>query len=185
LINPISVLGLTALGLCGVSYFISLGRSAARRCIRCGRPFCRYCKSDREAHEYCSQCLHLYVLGDGLAAETKTRKLYEVERYERLSRKSRLLTSIVLPGSAQLLKGRALGGTVLLLVWLAAWIAWQPVILAPLERLSGLELRLDLLRQGSVPVHFALHPFSLLALCSLPVIWLAGNLASLRRRRTA
>ena len=77
------------------------GRRRRRaRCIRCGRPFCSLCKSrPGEGHEYCSQCLHLFVLGDGLAAETKTRKLYEVERHEPLDAPARRLASSLLPGA--------------------------------------------------------------------------------------
>ena len=42
-------------------------RSSARRCIRCGDPFCGVCKRSTEGHEYCTPCLHLYVLGESLA----------------------------------------------------------------------------------------------------------------------
>jgi Tfp pilus assembly protein PilF len=181
LVNPISLAAALALVFCGVALVISRGEMPARRCIRCGRPFCHYCKSGQEGHEYCSQCFHLYVLGDGLAPETKTRKLYEVERYERLSRGASRLISILLPGSAHLLRGRAATGSLLLLAWLAALIAWQPVLLRPVEMIAGVDLRLELLAQGSVPAMYGLDPSSWLALLTLPLIWLAGN--SWRRKR--
>ncbi len=174
-VNPISIAAAVALLCCGVAMLIGRGELPARRCIRCGRPFCHYCKSGQEGHEYCSQCFHLYVLGDGLAPETKTRKLYEVERYERFSRAASRLISILLPGSAHLLRGRAALGSLLLLAWLAALIAWQPVILRPLELLAGFDLKLALLAPGIVPAMYGLNPSSWLALMSLPLIWLAGN----------
>jgi tetratricopeptide (TPR) repeat protein len=182
LLNPISMVALGALFLCGVSYVSTRARAPARRCIRCGGPFCRWCKSDREAHEYCSQCLHLYVLGDGLAAETKTRKLFEVERYERASARARLLASLTFPGAGQLLRGRALLGTLLLGLWIAAWVLWQPSVLAPLALLGDGLPRVDIVKARAVPDGFDPDPAALLALAALPLLWLAGNAGTLRRR---
>jgi len=181
-LNPITLVAIGALLACGFALFVTRGQDPARRCIRCGRPFCHYCKSGQEGHEYCSQCLHLYVLGDGLAPETKTRKMYEVARYERIARAANRLISTLLPGAAHLLRGRAVWGTLLLLAWLTALIAWQPVILLPLERITGADLRLDLLRAGSVPAMYGLTASAWIAMLALPVIWLAGN-AWRRKRR--
>src|SRR5262249_42668361 len=128
LLNPLTGASLAALLACLVLAF-STQRDPARRCIRCGRPFCPACKSQREAHEYCSQCVHLFVLGDGLAPQTKMRKMYEVERHDRRTRRMRRLVSLVLPGSAQLLRGRTGAGVLLLVIWMAALIAWQPRVL--------------------------------------------------------
>jgi hypothetical protein len=124
------------------------------------------------------------VLGDGLAPETKTRKLYEVERHERISRRARRLISCLLPGAAQLLRGRVAWGLLLLLGWIAALVAWQPVILDPLERLAGLNLRLETLEPGPVPAIYSPDPFGLIALLALALIWLTGN-AWRRKRREA
>lgn len=179
LINPISIVALVSLAAC-VGLLLA-GREVARRCIRCGRPFCHYCKSGREGHEYCSQCLHLFVLGDGLAHETKNRKLYEVERYERLTRVARRWVSLALPGAAQMLRGRAAAGVALLLLWVAAIVAWQPLALRPVEMLTGLDLRLDLLSPSAVPTAYGLNAFALLGLFSLPLVWIAGNVWRLRR----
>jgi tetratricopeptide (TPR) repeat protein len=175
LLNPITLVAVGALLACGIALLATRGHAPARRCIRCGRPFCHYCKSSQKGHEYCSQCLHLYVLGDGLAPETKTRKMYEVERYERLSRAASRLSSTILPGTAHLLRGRAGWGTLLLLTWLTALIAWQPVILLPLEKITGADLRLDLLGAGSVPAMYGLEASAWIAMLVLPLIWLAGN----------
>jgi tetratricopeptide (TPR) repeat protein len=181
MVNPIGVVSIGALMACLLVLLVG-SRSVARRCIRCGGPFCHYCKSGREGQEYCSQCLHLFVLGDGLAHAAKSRKLYDVERYERWVRRSRRLLSLVLPGSAQILRGRALTGCLILLAWLAALVAWQPAALLPLEKVMGLDIGLDLLRPAHVPALYGIDPFAFLALVSLPLLWLTGNLWRLRRR---
>ncbi len=180
--SPISIVALAVLAACGLAAASTRGRAPARRCIRCGRPFCHYCKSGREGHEYCSQCLHLYVLGDGLAPETKTRKMYEVARHERISRSARRLVSLLMPGAAQILRGRAMRGSLLVLVWLAALIAWQPIGLLPIQRFLGLDLRLDLLGQRSVPAIYDVNAFGLIALLTAIMVWLAGNAWRWRRR---
>jgi len=180
-LNPLTGASLAALLAC-LLLSAAVGREPARRCIRCGRPFCPACKSHREAHEYCSQCVHLFVLGDGLAPQTKMRKMYEVERHDRRTRRARRLVSLVLPGSAQLLRGRTAAGVILLVVWLAALIAWQPRVLVPVEHLVGTQLRLDLLRSGSVPGVYALDPSGVVALAAAALTWLVANLSALRVR---
>ncbi|NIM63843.1 MAG: hypothetical protein GTO30_20005, partial [Acidobacteria bacterium] len=78
LANPVGIGSLGALLACFALWFMLRGGAPARRCIRCGNPFCGQCKHTTEGHEYCTQCLHLFVLGDGLAPETKIKKMYEV-----------------------------------------------------------------------------------------------------------
>jgi tetratricopeptide (TPR) repeat protein len=180
-LNAISVLALLSLVACGVTV-IAFGPRPARRCIRCGRPFCHRCRSDREGQEYCSQCLHLFVIGDGLAPETKTRKLYEVERYERSIRRGRKIFSLILPGASHLLRGTAGRGCFLIFLWVLALIAWKPGLLSPLERFAGLEFHLSVLRSGPVPAAYSMEPSALLALIAAVVVWLAGNAWIWRRR---
>ena len=128
--------------------------------------------------------MHLFVLGDGLAPQTKMRKMYEVERHDRRTRRMRRLSSLLLPGSAQLLRGRTAAGVLLLIVWLAALIAWQPLVLVPVERLAGTQLRLDLLRSGSVPGVYALDPSGVVALLAAALTWLLANVSALRVRES-
>ena len=182
LLNPVSVLSLATLLGCLAAVALTGRRSPARRCIRCGRPFCHRCKSDRDTHEYCSQCLHLFVLGDGLSPQTKTRKLYEVERHERGMRLGRRIASVILPGAAQLLRGRALRGTLLILGWLAALVAWKPDLLSGLERALHLELALEELRRGGAAAGVGIHPLAVLGLAAVLVIWLVANSWLWRRR---
>lgn len=180
-LNVLSLVALAAILACGGTAVLSREQPAGR-CIRCGRPFCRLCRSGRESQEYCSQCLHLFVIGDGLAPETKTRKLYEVERYERSTRRGRRLFSVLLPGASHLLRGVAGRGSALVFLWVLALIAWNPVVLEPLESLAGLDLHLSMLRPGNVPSGFAIDPSAILALLGAVVVWLAGNAWLWRRR---
>lgn len=182
-LNPLSILALLAMVLCPLSWLWFGRAEPARACIRCGLPFCPLCKSEREkGREYCTQCLHLFVLGDGLAAETKTRKLYEVERHGKLSRLGKRLGSLVVPGAAQLLRGRAGRGCLLALAWLAALTVGQPLVLGFLGRISGLDLRLDLLRPAALPAAFAVDGVAIVALATAAMVWIAGNAWRLHSR---
>ncbi len=180
--NPVSFVAIATLALMAVVSVVGTGGQLARRCTRCGRPFCGRCKADRDSHEYCSQCHHLFVLGEGLAPETKTRKLYEVERNERRAAITRRLASLFLPGSAQVLAGRTLIGCAALIGWIAAWVVWQPAVLRPLERWAEIGPRIELMGGGSVPAVFIVQPFTVLALGFGLLLWLALNLRGLRRR---
>jgi tetratricopeptide (TPR) repeat protein len=157
-------------------------RTPARACIRCGRPFCQYCKSGREAREYCSQCVHLFVLGDGLAPANKNRKLYEVARHEKHTRRVGSLASTFLPGANHLLRGRAYVGIVLVFLWLVGLVAWRPGLVVACAALVGLDLPAESLDVPSVPAAFAVHPIQLLALPVLPAVWIAGNAWRFKRR---
>jgi tetratricopeptide (TPR) repeat protein len=185
LLNPTSLGSLLALLGCAVMAVLTArsGRPA-RGCIRCGRAFCRHCRDRRESQEYCVQCLHLFVLGDGLVPGTKARKLYEIRRYERRSKLVRTLLGVVLPGARQVLRGRPLAGLGLMVLWFAILVASQPWLLSPIEHWSGIEFHLDLLRSPSVPARYGLDPLAPVALLSLPIIWAVG-LGWNRRRQEA
>jgi tetratricopeptide (TPR) repeat protein len=100
---------------------------AARRCRRCGGPFCRRCQVATKYPDHCSQCMHLFILRDGLAPGVKNRKMEEVARYRRKIFIGTRCLSLVLPGSGHLLGGRALVGA-------ATLMAWAVVLLAILAR---------------------------------------------------
>jgi len=182
LANATSVLALLTLAGCGVMPFMLRARIPAQRCLRCGRPFCSQCKSSRDGYEYCSQCVHLFVLGDGLAPETKSMKLYEVERHEKRSRRGRRLAALIVPGASHVLSGRAWVGSGLIVLWLIALLAGYPEILAPVERAFGVGLHLSELRAGAAPAVYGLDAVFLLAVPLGVVVWLAGNLGARRLR---
>ncbi len=180
--NTTSLMALAGLLSCGMTLVALRGRTPAQRCTRCGRPFCSYCKSEREGHEFCSQCAHLFVLGDGLAPETKSMKLYEVERHAARGRRGRRIASAFLPGASHILTGHAWVGCGLLMLWLLAWIGGFPQGLAPLERMLGLGVHLAGLRLGSIPDVYSLDAVFVLALPLAAVVWFAGNAGFSRMR---
>ncbi len=184
LINPIGMAALAALVTCLVLTARTRRHEPARRCIRCGGAFCHRCKREKgEGREYCTQCLYLFVLGEGLAPGAKSSKMYEVERHERRTRRIRTLSSLVLPGAGQLLRGRTLWGFLLLLGWIAALVAIRPSWVVAVGGLVGLQLQPELLGAlDGVPFSVDTSPLSLLAVPGLPMIWLLGNAWRGRRR---
>ena len=183
LLNPLSLVSILSLAAC-VALAAGSRRTPARRCVRCGRPYCAHCRASRDPQEFCSQCVHLFVLQDGLAPQTKTRKLYEIEAHERRSRLARQVGSLLLPGTGAVLRGRAVLGFALLLGWCVGWLAVKPAALRPAEALLGLEAPLDLLRTGAVPALYDLDPALLAGVPLLVVVWILGN-AWIRHPREA
>jgi len=139
-------------------------KGAARRCLRCGRPYCRRCQMTIKYPDVCSQCMHLFILRDGLAPGVKNRKMEEVIRHRRRIFVGARLLSLALPGSGHILGGRVLLGIGLLAGWCTAWIG------------LGLRGRLmvtpESLASASTPE--TLLPYFVLAFLA----WLAGNLLS-------
>ena len=161
--NSWSVAALLALVACGLSLSGTRRFAPARDCIRCGRPFCPLCKTEREkGKEYCAQCLHLFVLRDGLAAETKTRKLYEVDRHVRLTRWARRAVTLIFPGGGEILAGKPFRGCAWLFPWLVALVCLMPDLVAPLAAVSGFDVHLGLLRPTVTPAWAALDAAAVL-----------------------
>jgi tetratricopeptide (TPR) repeat protein len=184
LLNPVSIAALLTLFLAVVLGRLPAEKGPARRCIRCGRPFCHRCKTGREGHEYCSQCLHLFVLGDGLAPDTKTKKMFEVETYEKRMRRVRSGIGWLFPGSSHVLRGRILTGCLFLVAWFTAVLMWQPIALLPVEKLTGFDLRLDLLFSGAVPASPAVNAAAILGLAGTILIWLTAIIGRSKRTET-
>lgn len=175
--NAPSLICLLALTACAVAAILTRHSPPARRCARCGRAFCPRCKSLREARDCCSQCVHLYVLRDGLAPETKARKLYEVERHARRTGRVRRLASVVFPGAGHVLAGRIATGLPLMLLWsVVTVLLWggRHLVFRP-EGLAQL-----LAASGDVPARFPSQVILPIVVVLAPLAWLAGNIG--RRR---
>ena len=183
LLHPVDVAAVLTLLTCAVLAFAFSGRAAAQPCLRCGRPFCPDCKSNRDTHPYCDQCVHLFVLRDGLAPETKSRKMYEIEHHERWRRIGRRLAGVLLPGGSHLLSGRAWSGAALALAWTLAWVAAAPEILGPLERFIGLDLHIASLRSGPIPAISGLDAATLVGIPLGIAAWMAAALTARRPGR--
>ena len=180
--NTTSLLALAALASCLLSLAAFRDRKPAQSCTRCGKAYCSYCKSGREPYEYCSQCLHLFVLGDGLAPETKSMKLYEVGRHEARVRRWRRVVSMIVPGTTQILAGSGWLGFALLLMWVAAWVGGYPAALTPFERLLGMDVHWAGLRPTAIPDVYRLDALAVVAVPLGALAWLAGNVGFRRNR---
>ena len=183
-LNPLGLAASVGLVACGLIAVQFRSRPAARRCQRCGRPFCLACKPGRDGHDFCSQCAHLFVLRDGLAPETKSMKLYEIERHESRTRIARGTASIVVPGAAHVLTGRPWSGALLVLLWMVAWTVGAPAVIDPILRVVGAGAGLSGLRSGSVPAPGGVEAAVILAVPLGIAVWLAAN-AGVRRLRGA
>jgi tetratricopeptide (TPR) repeat protein len=172
--GPTSLGALLALAVCLLALWPRL-RSTGQRCGRCGRAFCAECKSGRDGSDLCSQCVHLFVLGDGLSPETKRRKMREIERFTRRARWIRRIASWLLPGAGHLLRGCAARGVVLASVWLGAWLVFRPSLVEPLERILRFDSGLGDTLPRAVPLPFAVDAPAVLAVVVLVLTWLAAN----------
>jgi Flp pilus assembly protein TadD len=111
-LNPLTLGALLALLLALALWLKRRRNGYANACIKCGRTFCHRCKSARESSTYCTQCIHIYLKRDGVSLDTKRQKLEEVSDHQvAVLRRNRLFTTF-LPGSAQLMEGRTLSGTI-------------------------------------------------------------------------
>jgi len=186
LADPIGWLALATLVGCGATLWRERTRPVPRSCIRCGQAFCERCKRTRrgEGREYCTQCLHLFVLSKGLAPAAKAAKLHAIERFERRTRRVRRLGSLLVPGLGQLLRGRTVRGVLVVALWIGALLALRPEFLGGALRLTGLAARPEvLLGATGPPVSADVSLVSLLAAPLLPILWIGANFG--RRRREA
>jgi len=113
--------------------------------------------------DHCSQCVHLYILRDGLAPNVKSKKMEEVVRYRRRVWIGERLLSLLLPGSGHVLGGRTWLGALLLTCWCGAWL--------------GILLGGQLLVPSEAITTTDLGPIVALGTVALAV-WLTGNLST-------
>jgi tetratricopeptide (TPR) repeat protein len=135
----------------------------ARRCRRCGRAFCRHCQVATKYPDHCSQCMHLFILRDGLAPNVKSRKMEEVVRHRRRVWIGERVLSLALPGGGHVMGGRPGLGALLLVVWFGAWL--------------GLLLRGQLLVSSQGIAATGLLPAVAPGMAAM-LAWLLGNLSS-------
>jgi tetratricopeptide (TPR) repeat protein len=134
----------------------------ASRCRRCGRAYCRRCQMMTKFEDHCAQCVHLFLLRDGLAPKVREDKLGEVVRYRRRVFLRTRILSLVLPGSGQMMGGRALLGALLLAGWGIA--------------LGGFLLRRQLLAPPGRIESSVLAPGTAASLLIGLLVWLFANL---------
>ncbi len=143
-------------------------RRRARRCYKCGQPFCWRCRSGTQFPDFCTQCVHLFVKRDGLAPATKKAKLEEVQRFDAHRRRLSRLLSAAAPGLGHVWADRPLIGFVGLAGWSFCLLA------------AGLHDRL--LRFYEVAYADARSTAGLVAGVAAVAIWGLVNLVSPLRR---
>ena len=136
--NPITIGGALALILAPLIFVKRRRHGFAGPCIKCGRTFCPRCKSARESTTYCTQCIHIYLKRDGVSVATKRSKLDEVGQHQSGMLRRNKLVATLLPGSAQLLEGHTIIGTIGLFIFffalcLALLVGRLAPVLAPGE----------------------------------------------------
>ena len=145
-----------AAGLLGLLLLPGLGVAPrshpAGLCGRCGQGYCRRCQVATKFPGYCSPCVHLFFLRDGLAPSVRDRKMQAVVRFRRRHYLKTRVLSLVLPGSGHVLGGRALAGAVCLVLWTTAWagLVLRGRLLVPPGLLSGVATAIALLTFASV-----------------------------------
>jgi tetratricopeptide (TPR) repeat protein len=118
LTNTLTIAALIALLLAGVLWALRRKSGVAGSCIKCGRTFCKRCKSAHESATYCTQCIHIYLKRDGVSLDTKRKKLEEVKGFQARSLGARKLLGTFLPGSSQIINGSTIAGAGALLLFL-------------------------------------------------------------------
>lgn len=122
-----------SIGLLILALILSRVRSrTARACVKCGRTFCHRCKSSKDSATYCTQCIHIYIKRDGVLADARKRKMEEVSDYLRRSASRTKWLSLVMPGSAQVMRnGVEIGLIVMFVFFLGVTFALLSGRLAP------------------------------------------------------
>ena len=168
--NPVTLGAILAVILAPLIFLKRRKAGFAGSCIKCGRTYCHRCKSARESATFCTQCIHIYLKRDGVSMATKRAKLEEVNGHQGgiLTRNRWLAT--FLPGSAQLIEGRTVAGTIGAFVF---------VLFVSLALLSGR------LAPVLAPGDAAKMLVRVAAIALAVILWLFMTLPVYRRRATA
>ncbi|HXA18549.1 MAG TPA: tetratricopeptide repeat protein [Thermoanaerobaculia bacterium] len=168
--NPLTLGAILAVILAPLVFLKRRRAGFAGQCIKCGRTFCPRCKSAHESTTFCTQCIHIYLKRDGVSMATKRAKLEEVsEHLGGVLTRNRWLASF-LPGSAQLIEGRTVAGTIGSFVF---------VFFVSLALLSGR------LAPVLAPGEVAKTIVRIVAILLAFILWLLMTLPIYRRRVTA
>jgi tetratricopeptide (TPR) repeat protein len=132
---PIFLAGLVILGV--VIQVRLQKRGLARRCSKCGRPYCPVCLPGAAKTKLCPQCQHIFLVKEGVESAMRVEKMMEVNSYQKGRFRLAFFTSVLLPGSGHIYLGYPLWGIMFASVsalLLVAVMGWQ----APFADLSHL-----------------------------------------------
>ena len=154
IVNPAAIgaaAGLLALLLLP-GFGVAPRANPAGLCGRCGQGYCRRCQVATKFPGYCSPCVHLFLLRDGLAPSVRDRKMEEVVRFRRGHYLKTRVLSLLLPGSGHVLGGRPLAGAFCLVLWSTAWagLILRSRLLVPPGILPGVATTLGLLSFATI-----------------------------------
>lgn len=113
----------------------------ARSCTRCGKIFCRKCKSATESDAYCSQCISVFLKRDVVAIDAQATKLDQIRRWERRSSIARRGLAILVPGGGLVFSGRWASGmayTFVAALSVLGLVVWLPDFVREIEPQMGL-----------------------------------------------
>lgn len=117
--NPFTILTIIFFG---ATFAMNLGKSKkqdyARKCLKCGKPFCRKCQTGSKTYDFCTPCLHIFVKKDGVSPASRKEKMQEIEEHTDKQQLYLKLSSLVVPGTGNLLSGATVRGVVVLFFWL-------------------------------------------------------------------
>lgn len=160
-----------ALPALGALAFV-LRRGSVTRCSRCKRPLCASCSREAMSAGTCTRCVRLFIKREHTDPRLRKQQLQIDRRRERFAQVRLAAGGLAMPGSADVVEGRWLRGTVTLFaLGLGFGLLRAPEILP---------LPWDLGRLGEL----APYALGLALLASLYAMALAqsfGRLASLRR----
>ncbi len=108
----------------------------SRSCSRCGKVFCRRCKSATESDAYCSQCISVFLKRDVVAIDAQATKLDQIRRWERRSTLARRGLAILVPGGGLVFAGQWASGiafTFVAAVSALGLLVWLPDFVREIE----------------------------------------------------
>ena len=85
-------------------------RSVASECVRCGKPFCRFCKRWGDPPLYCTDCVRSYIRKEAVGIEAQVAQSAEIRRRIRQKDLACRVTSILLPGTHHFFSQRPIFG---------------------------------------------------------------------------
>jgi hypothetical protein len=95
------------------------GRRNTRHCWKCGSAFCGRCQIGTGRRGFCTQCYHLFFIKDGVSAQARNEKMYQVRTAEQKRGVVFRVLSVMVPGGGHIVEGMPLWGALLLLFWLS------------------------------------------------------------------
>ncbi|GBC85097.1 hypothetical protein HRbin11_01539 [bacterium HR11] len=148
-------------GLWGLLRGVRWPAYRARACYRCGTPYCPNCVGVDVSRPYCSQCLHLFVVKDGLSPDRRQAKLQQIVRHEHVQVLVTTVVDLLIPGGGWWLRTERLSSLLRLIAWSGAWTFF----LVP-------SVRPDWLIDASlVPIFILAGWVTLLGIYGLNLIW--------------